>query len=475
MLNRFGNLVQEGSMPDAPEISGLVKDFLTPVLVDQSFDEGHIIAGEIWRLFIGELSKYLHNPKFVRFSRHTNEYIQVNVLDKWSKNRTEAHLDIVLAAYYYAHTSSNETFARAANEIDKAFLGQPFEEMFGAPVPMTDEEASEIENAYRTRKSDEAKNDVSVPKSDEDAETLPEVLEGEDNSTHQSTKHKWLQPKRLRLLATVALVSLVAATISLVVGWPREQTNLFLFEVASKLLPFHNSTQEFVSGFNYESDPLGLIESVRAQAGTALLHELYNRNSSLAAGMLGSRYSHGSFVKKDTEKALQYLHFAAHANDPRALGVLANMLSNGVRIDTIARTDEGVFEYSNELFKRAADVDVTPQTMLPIAVAQNSLGWSYRLGRGVPQDFNRAIELFNLAIENGSPLAINNLGTMYAAGLGVPANNSKATELYKKAYEKGNEFGLLNLAYNFADGAVPEKGNRDAAKLYKEGKDRGNA
>lgn len=155
-------------MPDAPEISGLVKDFLTPVLVDRRFDEDHIIVGEIWRLFIEDLSKYTRKPKFVRLSRNTNDYIQDNVLDKWSKNRTEAHLDIVLAAYHYAHRSSNEAFARAANEIDKAFLGQPFEEMFGAPVPMTDEAASEIENAYQARKSNELQSNASISNTNEE-------------------------------------------------------------------------------------------------------------------------------------------------------------------------------------------------------------------------------------------------------------------------------------------------------------------
>ena len=50
-------------------------------------------------------------------------------------------------------------------------------------------------------------------------------------------------------------------------------------------------------------------------------------------------------------------------------------------------------------------------------VAQANLGWMYRAGLGVQQDYVKALKWHRKAIEQGNAVAQNNLGVMYRDGL----------------------------------------------------------
>ena len=54
------------------------------------------------------------------------------------------------------------------------------------------------------------------------------------------------------------------------------------------------------------------------------------------------------------------------------------------------------------------------------ANAQYILGYMYRTGEGVPQDYKKAAIWTRKAAEQGYPLALCNIGEMYATGQGVP-------------------------------------------------------
>ena len=55
------------------------------------------------------------------------------------------------------------------------------------------------------------------------------------------------------------------------------------------------------------------------------------------------------------------------------------------------------------------------------ADAQYSLGWAYKNGEGVQQDYAEAVKWFRKAAEQGNALAQNNLGFSYAQRPGRPA------------------------------------------------------
>jgi TPR repeat protein len=62
--------------------------------------------------------------------------------------------------------------------------------------------------------------------------------------------------------------------------------------------------------------------------------------------------------------------------------------------------------------------------------AQDSLGQTYRDGKGVTQDYAEALKWFNKSVHNGMGSAEYNLGTLYENGWGVPKNYVTAQMWY---------------------------------------------
>ncbi len=60
------------------------------------------------------------------------------------------------------------------------------------------------------------------------------------------------------------------------------------------------------------------------------------------------------------------------------------------------------------------------------AGAQNSLGYLYSKGNGVPRDSAAAAAWYRKAAEQGHAMAQHNLGMMYRLGRGVPENKVEA-------------------------------------------------
>jgi uncharacterized protein len=63
----------------------------------------------------------------------------------------------------------------------------------------------------------------------------------------------------------------------------------------------------------------------------------------------------------------------------------------------------------------------------------------YDNGQGVPQDFVKAAEMFQLAAVQGHPLAQCNLAAMYFHGIGVEQNFEQALTLYALSADQGNQ------------------------------------
>ena len=60
------------------------------------------------------------------------------------------------------------------------------------------------------------------------------------------------------------------------------------------------------------------------------------------------------------------------------------------------------------------------------ATAQNSIGWMYANGKGVPQDYAQALVWYRKAAEQGDVRAQFGLGLVYANGHGVPQDYVRA-------------------------------------------------
>jgi TPR repeat protein len=66
---------------------------------------------------------------------------------------------------------------------------------------------------------------------------------------------------------------------------------------------------------------------------------------------------------------------------------------------------------------------------------------------GVPQQLDKAIELYTMAADLGHAEAQSNLGVLFAKGVGVPKDQKRAKELYHKAAMAGEAVAQCNLAH----------------------------
>jgi len=91
------------------------------------------------------------------------------------------------------------------------------------------------------------------------------------------------------------------------------------------------------------------------------------------------------------------------------------------------------------------------------AFCQWDMGYHYDRGKGVPQDYAKAVEWYRKAAEQGYFMAQSALGSMYGAGNGVPRDYAKAMEWWRKAAEQNHDFSMVSLSqmYNFGLG-VPQ-------------------
>ena len=91
------------------------------------------------------------------------------------------------------------------------------------------------------------------------------------------------------------------------------------------------------------------------------------------------------------------------------------------------------------------------------ADAQFALGFMYRNGQGVPEDFHQAVLWYRKAAEQGSARAQYYLGLMYDYGEGVLEDDARAVVLYRQAAEQDHAEAqhYLGLMYDYGEG-VPE-------------------
>ncbi|MBI1208890.1 MAG: hypothetical protein GC191_16590 [Azospirillum sp.] len=110
-------------------------------------------------------------------------------------------------------------------------------------------------------------------------------------------------------------------------------------------------------------------------------------------------------------------------------------------------------------YRAAADKGNTP--------AQVILGWLYRNGDGVAQDYGEALRWFRLAALLGNAGAEYSLGTLYEHGRGVAADAAEAARWYRKAASRGNAQAQNNLGWLYQNGRGVPQDFAEAARWYR--------
>ena len=86
------------------------------------------------------------------------------------------------------------------------------------------------------------------------------------------------------------------------------------------------------------------------------------------------------------------------------------------------------------------------------ALAQYNLALRYYVGRGVPQDYAKAMKWYRKAADQGNALAQFCVGNGYGNGQGVSLDYAEAIKWYRKAADQGNAAAQYNLALKYAKG-----------------------
>ncbi|KAH3758172.1 sel1 repeat family protein [Pelomyxa schiedti] len=122
----------------------------------------------------------------------------------------------------------------------------------------------------------------------------------------------------------------------------------------------------------------------------------------------------------------------------------------------------GLDQYTNRavsLYQKAADAGN--------AVALNSLGVCYEIGKGVDKDLHKAVSLYAKASDAGNNKAIYNVALCYKNGEGVEMDLNKAISLFRRAVDAGNASAMLKLGMCYGSGSGVDKDMNKAVELFR--------
>jgi uncharacterized protein len=133
-----------------------------------------------------------------------------------------------------------------------------------------------------------------------------------------------------------------------------------------------------------------------------------------------------------------------------------------------------------EMFSAAkrGDWDMVFKEVKPLAEQGDSkmqcmLGHLYNEGKGVTQDYQKAVKWYLKAAEQGDTSAQFNLGVMSEKGHGLPQDFSEAAKWYRKSAEQGHSDAQFNLGIMYENGrGVPLD---EAVKWYHKSAEQGHA
>ncbi|MDD5434957.1 MAG: tetratricopeptide repeat protein [Nitrospira sp.] len=176
--------------------------------------------------------------------------------------------------------------------------------------------------------------------------------------------------------------------------------------------------------------------------------------------ILGSIYRKGEMgVKKDYEKAIQYLAPAVKVRDGLAMAQLGAMCENGEKTVKDKSKAERLYAVAIPALKKMADAGD--------ARSQYTLGYLYMDGSGgLQSNLVTAAEWFEKAAKQNYAGSQYALGLCYLQGMGVAVNKKKAVKWFEKAVEREHLDALLKLGYLYENGNGVRKDTQRAFGMY---------
>ena len=102
-----------------------------------------------------------------------------------------------------------------------------------------------------------------------------------------------------------------------------------------------------------------------------------------------------------------------------------------------------------------------------------NLGVQYFQGKDKPQDYQKAMALFNKACDGSDAAGCFNLGSMYFNGVGGDKDHFKAVSFFKKACENNSAAGCNSLGFMHQKGQGTKRNHTHSAAAYEKACDLG--
>jgi len=144
-------------------------------------------------------------------------------------------------------------------------------------------------------------------------------------------------------------------------------------------------------------------------------------------------------------------------------------------------------EFSDEALHNSSDIQLLYLKKLldnriqslnhnnPLSNTQFNIGKMYEKGKGVSQSYDKAMEWYLKAADQGHPDALFDIGKMYSNGEGVPQSHEEAMDWYQKAANQGHSGAQYNIGFMYSNGEGVAQSNEKAMAWYLKAANQGDA
>lgn len=135
------------------------------------------------------------------------------------------------------------------------------------------------------------------------------------------------------------------------------------------------------------------------------------------------------------------------------------------RYTAVADMSEAAKLYRDKKYKEAALIWLE-ESKQGDALAQVNLSRIYYMGRGVEQDFNKALKWIKASLDQGNIYAMYDYARMHLNGRGVKADVREANKWFSKSAEKGYPLAQHQLGKSYYEGRGVRKNYFEAHKWF---------
>ena len=162
-------------------------------------------------------------------------------------------------------------------------------------------------------------------------------------------------------------------------------------------------------------------------------------------------------------------------NEGRIIGITSATRSDGQNINFAISISEAVTLYQKWDGKEKALTGFFNNSLSAVEYAEDYFkqGTKYYRGDGIEQDYKRAVELFNKAIDKGDFRAYGALGICYLYGRGVERDAITAVHFIKIAADNGISNSMTILGFLYEKGEGIEQNNQLMIQWYQKAADLG--